>query len=321
MRYKTAMKKITASVFFAFLLLTIRLGLPVSSAFGEEIKARGAVVMEAETRKVLFAKNPELRLFPASTTKLMTALVVLDRMQPYDIVTVSERVAAAPATKMGLRRGDTITIGALLHAALIGSANDAAVALAEAVAGSEEAFAGLMNRKAASLGLYNTRFINSNGLPGSGQYTTALELAEIMREAVRHPLLKEILATRVAEVSTISGRTKTISNTNHFLWSDQELILGKTGYTRDARHCFVGTGNCGSGTLIVALLGEPVRGQLWSEAGSLMALGERVINHLEEPVVYITKADNDTSKMRQALGKTRKPQVRKNRTRHKRSRV
>jgi len=321
MCYSAAMKKITASILFAFLPLTVCLALSVSAAFGEELKARAAVVMEAETRRVLFAKNPELRLFPASTTKLMTALVVLDWMQPYDIVTVSERAAAAPATKMGLRRGDTITVGALLHAALISSANDAAVALAEAVAGSEEAFVGLMNRKAVSLRLYNTWFINPNGLPGPGQYTTALELAEIMREAVRHPLLKEILATRVAEVATVSGRTKTISNTNHFLWSDQELMLGKTGYTRDARHCFVGAGDCGSGTLIVALLGEPVRGLLWSEAGALMTLGGRVINHLEEPVVYISKVDNDSSKMRRASGKARKPQIRKNKVRQKRSNV
>ncbi|MBI5849035.1 MAG: D-alanyl-D-alanine carboxypeptidase [Nitrospirae bacterium] len=239
MRHITEIKKITASVLSAFLSLAFCLLLSVSTAFGEEIKARGAVVMEAGTGRVLFAKNPELRLFPASTTKLMTALVVLDRMRPDDIVTVSARAAAAPPTKVGLRPGFTLTIKALLHAALIRSANDAAVALAEAVAGSEEGFVELMNMKAASLGLYNTRFINPNGLPGPGQYTTALELAQIMREALRHPLLQEILGTRVAEISTVDGRTKKISNTNHLLWSDQDLILGKTGYTRDARHCFV----------------------------------------------------------------------------------
>lgn len=320
MRYTPEMKKITASV-LALLPLTVCLWLSVSVAFGEDIKARAAVVMDAETRKVLFAKNPELRLFPASTTKLMTALVVLDRKQPDEVVMVSERAAAAPATKIGLRKGDTITIKALLHAALIRSANDAAVALAEAVAGSEEGFVELMNRKAVSLGLYNTRFINPNGLPGPGQYTTALELAEIMREALRHPLLKEILGTRVADVSTVQGRTKTIMNTNQLLWSDQELMLGKTGYTRDARHCFVSAGDCGSGQLVVALLGEPARGLLWSETGALMALGARVINGLEEPVVYLTSADYDAAKVKRASGKARKQQVRKSRARQKRSHV
>jgi D-alanyl-D-alanine carboxypeptidase (penicillin-binding protein 5/6) len=319
MCYTAQMKKITVSVLFTLLSLTVCLSLTVTVAFGEEIKARAAVVMEAKSGKVLFAKNPELRLFPASTTKLMTALVVLDWRQPEEVVMVSERAAAAPPTKIGLRRGDTITIGALLHAALIRSANDAAIALAEAVAGSEEGFVELMNRKAALLGLYNTRFINANGLPGPGQHTTALELAEIMREAVRHPLLKEILGTRVAEVSTVGGRTKTIRNTNQLLWSDQELILGKTGYTRDARHCFVGAGECGSGQLIVALLGEPVRGLLWSEAGSLMTLGARVINDLEEPVVYITKADYDAAKVRSASDSSRKHPIRKSRSIQKRS--
>lgn len=313
------MKKITA-IFF-LLPLTVCLSLAVSSAFGEEIKARAAVVMEAESGQVLFAKNPELRLFPASTTKLMTALVVLDRMQPDEVVTVSKRAAAAVPTKIGLRYGDSITIRTLLHAALIRSANDAAIALAEAVAGTEDDFVEFMNRKAASLGLYNTRFINSNGLPGPGQYTTALELAEIMREAFRQPLLKEILGTRIAEVSTAEGRTETIRNTNHLLWSGQELILGKTGYTRDARHCFVGAGDCGSGTLIVALLGEPMRGLLWSEADSLMTLGKRVINNLEEPVVYITSADYDATKIKRASGKARKQQIRKSRIRQKRSGV
>ncbi len=315
------MKKITVSVILALLQLIVCLSIDVSAAFGEEIKARAAVVMEAETRKVLFAKNSDLRLFPASTTKLMTALVVLDRMHPDDIVTVSERAAAAPPTKIGLRPGFTLTIKALLHAALIRSANDASVALAEAVSGSEEGFVELMNRKAASLGLYNTRFINPNGLPGPGQYTTALELAQIMREALTYPLLQEILGTRVAEISTIDGRTKKISNTNHLLWSDQDLILGKTGYTRDARHCFVSAGDCGSGTLIVALLGEPARGLLWSETANLMALGARVINHLEEPVVYITSSDYDAPRVKRASQSGGKQKVRKSRSRQKRSQV
>jgi serine-type D-Ala-D-Ala carboxypeptidase (penicillin-binding protein 5/6) len=319
MRNIAEMTKISASALFALLCLAVCLSLAVSVAFGEEVKARAAVVMEAETGKVLFAKNPELRLFPASTTKLMTALVVLDWMQPGDVVMVSKRAAAAPPTKIGLRPGDTITIEALLHAALIRSANDAAIALAEAVAGTEEDFVELMNRKAVTLGLHNTRFINPNGLPGPGQYTTALELAEIMREAARQLLLKEILGTRIAEVSTAEGRTTTIRNTNNLLWSDQELILGKTGYTRDAGHCFVGAGACGSGTLIVALMGEPMRGLLWSETGSLMTLGTRVINGLDEPVVYITSSDYDAVKIKRASVSTRKNQIKKSRISKKRS--
>ena len=293
------MKKIGISFICVFLLVIGNLSTaPVVSA--DEIKSRAAVVMDAVSGKVLFAKNPDLRLMPASTTKLMTALVVTDRADLSDIVTVSEKAASAPATKIGLKKGDTVTIQTLLNAALIRSANDAAVALAEAVANSEEEFVDLMNRRAIELGLYNTRFINPNGLPGPGQYITAYDLAEIMRQAINNPLLKEILGTRVAELSTEEGKTTFVKNTNHLLWSDHELLVGKTGYTRQARHCFTGAGERETGTTIVAVLGTPSRGLLWEETEYLMALGTRVLNNLEEPVVYITKVDYDAAKMKKA---------------------
>ena len=281
-------------------LLAVGLLSSAPAVSADEIKSRAAVVMDAETGKVLFAKNPDLRLMPASTTKLMTALVVLERADVSDAVTVSERAASAPAIKIGFKKGDTVTIETLLNAALIRSANDAAVALAEAAGGSEEEFVDLMNLRALDLGLYNTRFINPNGLPGTGQYITAYDLAEIMREAVKQPLLKYILATPAAELSTGKGRTTFVKNTNHLLWSDEGLLVGKTGYTREARHCFAAAGERETGTIIVALLGTPSRGLLWEETEKLMALGTRVLNNLEEPVVYITKIDYDAGKIKKA---------------------
>lgn len=256
--------------------------------------------MDAETGRVLFAKNPDLRLTPASTTKLMTALVVLERARLDDVVTVSRNASSAAPTKIGLKAGDNITIEKLLYSALVKSANDAAVALAEAVAGSEERFVSLMNRKAVALGLDNTWFINPNGLPGTGQYITAYDLAKIMRHAIRYPVLREILGTRVAEVSTEGGRTIFVKNTNQLLWSDEDFLGGKTGYTRQARHCFVGAGDRENNTLIVSLLGTPSRGLLWKEAEALMAFGTRVMNNLEEPFVSITKIDYDAANTRQA---------------------
>jgi len=270
----------------------------VNTVSAEEIKSRAAVVMDAATGRVLYAKNPDLRLMPASTTKLMTALVVIERTNLSDFTTVSKKASSSPATKMGLRKGDNIDIETLLNAALIKSANDAAVALAEAAAGSEEEFVSLMNGKAIALGLNNTRFINPNGLPGAGQYITAHDLAEILRQAIKYPLLKEILGTRVAEVSTGEGKTFFIKNTNKLLWSDAELIEGKTGYTIAARHCFAGAGE--RGTIIVALLGAPSRSFLWKETEDLMALGTRVLNNFEEPVVYLTKVECDTAKVKKA---------------------
>lgn len=280
-------------------LLTCSL-VPVDIVSAEEIKSRAAVVMDAATGRVLFAKNPDLKLMPASTTKLMTALVVIERTNLDDVVTVSKKASSSPAIKIGLKQGDNITIETLLNAALIKSANDAAVALAESAAGSEEEFVSLMNEKALALGLNNTRFINPNGLPGTGQYITAHDLAEIMRQAIRYPLLKEILGTRVAEVFTGEGKTILIKNTNKLLWSDAELMEGKTGYTKEARHCFAGAAEREPGTIIVALLGTPSRSLLWKETEDLMALGTRVLNNLEEPIVYITKAEYDAAKVKKA---------------------
>jgi len=282
------------------LLLTLVSLLSASAVSADDIASRAAVVMDAATGRVLFAKNPDLRLMPASTTKLMTALVVVDRADVNDVVTVSARAASAPPTKIGLMKGNTVLIETLLNAALIKSANDAAVALAEAVAGSEENFVDLMNSKALALGLDNTRFVNANGLPGPGQYITAYDLAEIMREAIKHPLLKDILGTRVTELTTGDGKTTFIKNTNRLLWSDEEFLAGKTGYTRQARHCFVGAGERETDTIIVALLSTPSRDLLWEETEYLMAFGTKVLHDLEEPIVYIVKADYDAAKITKA---------------------
>ncbi len=297
--YDPGVKNIRISTVFLLFLVSCCL-LRVSPVSAEEIKSRAAVVMDATTGRVLYAKNPGLRLLPASTTKLMTALVVLERAHLDDVVTVSRNAALASPTKIGLKKGDKVTIETLLNAALIKSANDAAVALAEAVAGSEEGFVEMMNRRALALGLNDTRYINSNGLPGRGQYITAYDLAEIMRNAIKYPLLQEILGTRVAEVSTEGGKTMFVKNTNRLLWADDEFMGGKTGYTRQARHCFVGAGERQSETIIVALLGTPSRDLLWEETEALMAFGSRVLNDLEEPVVYITKIDYDAAKLKEA---------------------
>ena len=150
-----------------------------ASADGDTVKGRGC--HGCATGRVLYAKNPELRLLPASTTKLMTALVVIEKAKLTDVVTVSKKAARRPPTRAGLKAGDKVTIETLLYAALMKSANDAAVALAEGVAGSVEDFVALMNMKALAIGANNTHYINANGLPGEGQYITAYDLSKIMR--------------------------------------------------------------------------------------------------------------------------------------------
>lgn len=262
-------------------------------SYADDLHSRAVAVMDATSGKLLYAKNPELKCPPASTTKLMTAIVTLENKDLKDIVAISRNAARVPPHKAGFREGERVTVEELLNAALIGSANDAAVALAEATSGSEEKFVELMNKKALSIGATNTRFINPNGLPGPGQYITAIDLARIMDYALRYPKIREIIGTRVAQVSTTDGNTKLIRNTNRLLWSEDELVGGKTGYTSKARHCFVCAAERKNDTIIVALLGSPSRSDLWKETELLIGKGFDVMGNRESPMVYLTKADID----------------------------
>ena len=248
-----------------------------SSSFAEVTASQAAVVMDASTGEILYAKNSNHLLPPASTAKLMTAIVVMEKATLSDIVTISQRASQAHPVKAGFRKGDKVTIEGLLYAALVKSANDAAVALAEAAAGSEDGFVSLMNQKAISIGAVNTKFINATGLPGGGQHITAIDLSIIMRCAMSHPKLREILATPAAEVSTEKGKAIFLRNTDKLLWSDEEIIAGKTGYTYTAKHCFVFAAERNKKTIIISLLGSPSRKNLWKEAKELTDKGFQMI--------------------------------------------
>ena len=261
-------------VFFATIFLVF-----LSSAFAEDINSRAAVVMDASTGRMLYAKHPKRRLPPASTTKLMTAIVAIEKADLNDIVTISKNASLVRSLKAGFKQGDKVTVEKLLYAALIKSANDAAVALAEAVAGSEKGFVELMNQKAISIGAKDTKFINSTGLPGPHQYTTALDLSKIMSCVLSYPKLKEIIATPAVELSTDKGEILSLKNTDKLLWSDGDLIGGKTGYTFRAGHCFVCAAEREKEVIIVALLGSSSRKNLWKDAEALIDKGFQIMGN------------------------------------------
>lgn len=264
-------------------------------ASAQEIRSRAAIVMEESTGRILYGKNPNLKLLPASTTKLMTAMVTLDRVSPADTVAISERAAKSSPVKANFKVGEKVTVETLLNAALIKSANDAAFALAEAVAGSEDRFVELMNEKVIALGMSDTRFINATGLPGQGQYITAYDLARMLRQALRYPLIKEIISTKASRIATEEGREIFIKNSNRLLWADESVLGGKTGYTREAKHCFVCASEQGRETVIAALLGAPSREKLWMESEKLIGKGFAIMKGSEEPVMYFTKSDYKAS--------------------------
>jgi D-alanyl-D-alanine carboxypeptidase (penicillin-binding protein 5/6) len=271
-------KKGYTKVFLCGLAFVISIFSPfLSTTFSQTINSRSAIVMDMSTEKLLYAKNPERRLPPASTAKLMTAIVAMEKADLSDVVTISKNASQVRPSKVGFEKGDKVTVEKLLYAALITSANDAAVALAEAVAGSEKHFVHLMNQKATSIGAKDTKFINSTGLPGAQQYTTALDLSRIMRCALGYPKIKEIIGTPTAELLTEKGKILFLKNTDELLWSDENLIGGKTGYTFRGGHCFVCAAERENEEIIIVLLGSPSRRHLWKETEILIDKGFQII--------------------------------------------
>ena len=249
----------------------------LSIAFAETTNARAAIITDVSTGEILYGKEPERRLPPASTAKLMTAIVTIARADLSDVVTISQNASWVRPLKAGFKKGDKLTVEQLLYAALIKSANDAAVALAEAVAGSEKRFVDLMNQKAISIGAKNSKFINSTGLPGHHQYTTALDLSKIMNCALGYPKLKEIMGTPAIELTTEKGEMLSLKNTDKLLWLDEDIIGGKTGYTVRAGHCFVCAAEREKEVIIVVLLGSRSRKHLWKETEVLIDKGFRIV--------------------------------------------
>ncbi|MGB5062740.1 MAG: hypothetical protein WBQ37_03125 [Candidatus Competibacter sp.] len=245
-----------------------------------EVAARAAVLMNSVTGEILFAKEPHLRLPPASTTKVLTSLVVLDRLDPNARLPVSAQAASVAPSRIGLRAGEMVTMQDLMYGLLLKSGNDAAETLAEAAGGSIYQFAGLMNAKAWQIGARNSHFTNPHGLPDDDHYTTVYDLALIFRQAMHYPLFADIVRTRTAALRIESGsgpygdwRMVPVHSTNRLLASYEGTRGGKTGFTFKARHCFVGEVDRGGIPLIVAIFNSPSRGTLWQDARNLLDYG------------------------------------------------
>lgn len=262
----------------------------VSNSYSQtnEINAPSAVAVDAQTGRILYGKNPHLKLPPASTTKLVTAMVALEHLDPEKKVTISKKAAKTQSVSPRLMEGEVYTVRDLIYLALMRSVNSAAVALAEASAGSEQDFVKLMNIKVQKIGAKDTKFINASGLPGKGQYTTVYDLTKIISHALAYPLIKEAVNTRVYLVRSQDGKEHFIQNTNHLLWSEDNMIGGKTGYTRSAKHCFVSANRVNGRVIYTAILGDSNRENLWRDTQQLIAQAEDVLTGKQEPVVKLS---------------------------------
>lgn len=222
------------------------------------VSARGAVLMEAGSGEVVFGQNQNARLPMASTTKIMTALVALESLPLDTPVKITAASVGVEGSSIYLCEGEVLTLEQLLYALLLESANDAASAIAVAVAGSVEAFAVLMNQKATELGLTDTRFVNPHGLDADGHYTTAYELAVITRAALEDPVFRKICSTERKTIPLHGTEgVRLLLNHNKLLDSFEGCIGVKTGFTKKTGRCLVSAAERDGVTLIAVTLNAP----------------------------------------------------------------
>ncbi len=223
-----------------------------------KLNSRAAVIYDRKSKKVIWGKKENEKRPMASTTKIMTAIVVLENANLSDTVTVSKKSAGTGGSRLGLKTGDKVTVNNLLYGLLMVSGNDAAVALAEYVGGSVEGFADKMNQKAKELGLENTHFVTPHGLDMADHYTTALELAEMADYAMNNEKFAQIVNTKNITIS-INGRSKSLKNTNELLGNLNGVNGVKTGFTNGANRCLVTSVNRDGMNIITVVLGADTK--------------------------------------------------------------
>jgi D-alanyl-D-alanine carboxypeptidase len=258
-----------------------------ANAADPSVTARAALIIDAASGETIWEKNADAPLPPASTTKVLTAILAIESGRLDDLVTVSPEAAAVAPSKLGLRKGERMALGDLVYAVLLNSANDASIVVAEGLAGSEVAFARHMNAKAKEIGARGSNFVNPHGLTAPGHVSTARDLARIFRYALRLPEMREILETPRIKVPVQSRRISSVGLRSHnrLLTGWSHKVIGKTGYTRPAGRCFVGSATADGREVVISLLGSH---DLWGDARRLVA--HALGGPSEAPPVVMAKA-------------------------------
>ncbi len=203
-----------------------------------KLDSRIGLIFDRNSKSIIYEKNAQKQVPMASTTKIMTAIIVLENAKLNDVVTIDKKAAGTGGSRLGLKTNNKITVHDLLYGLMLRSGNDAAVALANHIGGSVEGFAELMNKKAAEMGLINSHFVTPHGLDQSQHYTTAYELACMADYALNIQKFKEIVGCKNYNI-TINGKSKLISNTNELLGNLNGVYGIKTGFTNGAGRCLV----------------------------------------------------------------------------------
>ena len=222
------------------------------------INSRKYVIYDRLSGRCIYGKDENKQIAMASTTKIMTILIVLEHCKLTDVVTMDKKAAKTGGSRLGLSEGDKVTVNDLLYGLMLRSGNDAAVALAIHTAGSVEKFAQLMNDKAKELGLKNTHFVTPHGLDNPEHYTTAFELAKLTDYALKNEKVLEIVKTKTTTIN-INGYNRQISNTNELLGNVEGVYGVKTGFTNNAGRCLVTAVKRGDMDLIIVVIGADTR--------------------------------------------------------------
>lgn len=263
------------------IILIIVLSFTSIGVYGDiDISAKASLLMDFSSGDIIYAMNEHEKLAPASITKIMTLLLCMEALETEKIklddkVFISDHASKMVGTKVYLDAGETQTVENLIKAISVRSANDGAVALAEHIAGSEEAFVKLMNKRSKELGMKNTNFSNASGLPAENHYTTAYDIAIMSRELLKHEKIKGYLSVYMEDLTV--GKSKksvqTMVNTNRLIKEYDGANGIKTGFTNEAKHCISASAKRGSLQLIAVVMGVENSKLRFTEAKRLLDYG------------------------------------------------
>jgi D-alanyl-D-alanine carboxypeptidase (penicillin-binding protein 5/6) len=251
----------------------------------KKISAKSAIIMDADSGQTLFAVSPDTPRQPASTIKILTGLIAIKSLDFSESVAVSHKAAEQPSSKVNLNQQKQYKAHDLINAVLLSSANDASVALAEKIAGSEQSFAQMMTMRAKLCGAQNTVCKTANGLTAEGQSSTARDLATIFR----HAMQDDEFSQRMKQVKTHTAEGQLLRNHNKALWQIKGAEGGKTGFTNAAGQTYVGKFKRGPKEIIVAIMGSNT---MWADLKTLVEYG------FAQPASTVAEASQDVAKSR-----------------------
>lgn len=299
------MKKFVSAFFIVFtaLVFTSKIGVSVKAATLSEsptVSGKSAILMDYNTQTVIREKDSNKQLPIASMTKIMTLLVCLEEVEKGNLTLNEEILVSKTASGMGgsqafLEAGATYKAKELLKSIAVASANDACVALAERISGSESGFVAKMNERATELGLTKTNFINCTGLPAPMHHSTAKEVAVMLCNLISHPTYFEFSQVWLDEIEHPKGRKTTLTNTNKLIKFYEGCDGGKTGYTTEAGHCLAVTAMRGGMRLVAVVIAEPDSKTRFKDASNLLNYG--FANYVNKMIVDKDKPFEVTAKV------------------------